>query len=155
MIGLGVDEAVEQLGALQRRTLDLFIERRHQRAEGQPTRLQVHVLRAIRERGTLQVSDVAKLLEVTPATTSQLLATMEGKGWLERTLLPHDRRRHQVALTSAGEAVVREVDTRGKLYFARVLAVLSAEERGQLVALAQRLVDVLGQVQVQPPEEGV
>ena len=155
MSGVTVAEAVRELGALQRRTLDLFIERRHLREEGQPTRLQGHVLRAICEKRAMEVSAIARLLEVSPATTSQLLTTMEEKGWLERTLVPNDRRRHRVVLTPAGEAVVRDLETRRTERITAVLAALSAEERAHLVALARRVVDLLGQLQTDAPGERV
>lgn len=150
MTGLSLEEAVAQLGALQRRAFDLFVERRRPRPDGQPTRLQTHVLLAIREKGGLQVSEIARLLEVSPATTSQLLTAMEEKGWLERTLVPNDRRRHRVGLTPAGEGVVREIEARRKERAAAVLAALSAEERAQLVTMAHRLVETIAHMQPEP-----
>ena len=143
MNGLTVEDTIEQLAALQRDTLSVFVERRPKRAEGQPTRLQTHVLFAVRARGTLQVSEVATLLEIAPATTSQLLTVMENKGWLQRGILPEDRRRHQVSLTPAGVDLLRRMEARRRAQFAPLLAEMSPEERAQLVALARRVVQML------------
>lgn len=153
--GLGVDDTIEQLTALRRDTLNVFVERRRQRPDGAPTRIQEHVLLAIRDRGRLQVSEVASLLGIAPATTSQLLTAMEEKGWLQRSILPQDRRRHQVTLTSAGQEVVQQLESRRRERFARLLAELSAEERAQLVTLAHRVVELIARMPQDPDGEGI
>lgn len=143
MNGLGVEETIEQLVVLHGQLLGALIERRQQRPAGSPTRLQEFALLALRDRGGMQVSEVVSLLEISPATTSQLLSVMEGKGWLQRDILPADRRRHQVTLTAAGRALVAEMETRRRERFARVLAELTALERADFVHLAKRLVEIL------------
>ena len=143
MNSLSVAETVERLAALQRRAMAALIERRRQWAEGLPTHLQERVLFATRERGTLPVSEVAELLDVAGATASQLLTVMEGRGWLRRAMVPEDRRRHEISLTEAGTGIVAEIEARRRQRLAVLLASLSGAERAQLVALAQRLADVL------------
>ncbi len=136
---LSVEETIEALMALRQETLGLFVERRVQRPDGLPTRLQEHLLFTVRARGGLQVSEVSAMLGTAPATTSQLLTAMEQKGWLERAMLPEDRRRHRVALTPAGERLVAQMESRRRERLTAVLTALSGEERAQLVGLARRL----------------
>ena len=136
---LSVEETIDALMALRQETLGLFIERRVQRPDGLPTRLQEHLLFTVRARGGLRVSEVAAMLGTAPATTSQLLTAMEQKGWLERAMLPEDRRRHRVALTPAGERLVTQIESRRRERLTAVLAALSGEERAQLIGLARRL----------------
>ncbi len=140
--GLGVEETLEQLTALHRQVLGAFLERRRQRPDGGPTRLQEFALLAIRDRGGMQVSELVGLLEISSATTSQLLTAMEEKGWLQREILPQDRRRHQVVLTDAGRGVVHQMEARRRARLERLLSQLTAEERAQFVALVRRLVEV-------------
>ncbi len=137
-----VEETLKKLMLLQARMLGALVERRQQRPPGAPTRLQEFVLRAIADRKGMQVSDLVTLLDISPATTSQLLSAMEQKGWLERTILPEDRRRHLVALTEAGQVTVQQREAKRLERFARVLAELTPTERVQLVALAERLVEI-------------
>jgi DNA-binding MarR family transcriptional regulator len=140
---LTVEATIAQLTALHRQTLAVLLERRRQRPAGDPTRLQEFALLAIRDRGAMQVSELASLLEIAPATTSQLVTTMEDKGWVRRALLPADRRRHEVTLTAAGREVVAQLEARHRERLARVLAELTPEERAQLVAIARRLAAIL------------
>ena len=153
--GLSVDATIERLTALRRDTLNVFVERRRQRSEGAPTRIQEHVLLAIRERGALQVSEVAALLGIAAATTSQLLTAMEEKGWLQRGILPQDRRRHQVTLTPPGQELVQQMEGRRRDRFARLLAEMSPEERAQLIAVANRVVELLARTPQDPDGEGI
>ncbi len=146
MNGLDVPSTIAELTALHRRVRGMFLERRRQRAAGEPTRLQEFTLLTIRERGALQVSELVSLLDISPATASQLLSTMEDRGWLAREILATDRRRHRVALTEAGEETVLQMERRRQERFARLLAGLSTMEREQLVILARRVVEVLSEM---------
>lgn len=152
---LGVDETIERLAHLRRNSLNLFVERRQQRPEGAPTRIQEHVLLALRDGGALQVSEIAALLGVAAATTSQMLSAMEEKGWLQRGMLPQDRRRHQATLTPAGRDLVQQMEARRRKRFAQLLAQMSPEERARLVAMANRVVDLLARRPEDPDEEGL
>jgi DNA-binding MarR family transcriptional regulator len=143
MDSLDVATTIERLAALEQFSLNTFVERRRRRPEGAPTRLQEHVLVVARRCGHLAVSEVSALLEVSPPTASQLLGTMEARGWISRTLSPDDRRRHDIALTPAGQAVVAQAEARRRARFERVVAALDGTERAQLVALAERLVQIL------------
>lgn len=143
MAGLSVDDTLARLSAVHGRMLGAFVERRRLRADGGPTRLQEFALRAIRDSGGMQVSGLAALLEITPATTSQLLSAMEEKGWLAREILPADRRRHQVTLTAEGRQVVAQCEARRHERLRTLLGELGPEERLQAVRLAERFVEIL------------
>ncbi len=142
-LGPGVDEAIAELAALRQQLLGAFVERRHRRPAGLPTRLQEYLLCMVHDRGVMPVSDVAPLLDVAPATASQLLTAVEERGWLERAIVAGDRRRHRVALTAAGLALVERMEVRRRERLAAVLAEFSGEERAQLIALARRVAGVL------------
>ena len=143
MAGLSVDDTLARLSAVHGRLLGAFVERRRARPEGRPTRLQEFALRAIHDSGSMQVSGLSALLDITPATTSQLLTAMEEKGWLAREMLPEDRRRHQVALTAEGRHVVAQCEARRCERLRALLRELAPEERLQAVHLAERFVEIL------------
>lgn len=140
---LNADDTVAQLAALQAEMLRAFVERRRQRQEGDPTRLQEFALRAIRDKDGLQVSALASLLEISAPTASQLLTVLEERGWVGREILPEDRRRHQITITAEGREMLREVDTRRRQRFAQVLTQLTAQERADLVRIARRVLEVV------------
>lgn len=97
----------------------------------------------------MPMAQLVSLLEVGPATASQLVKTMESRGWLERAFDPQDRRRHIVHSTPSGEAVLAQVQERQRQRMKLVLAEFSAQERAQLVRLAQRLGEVLAKQNVE------
>jgi DNA-binding MarR family transcriptional regulator len=141
--GPTVAETVAELTSLHREMLGAVVERRRGHPPGGPTRLQEFALLAIRDRGGMGVSELGTLLEISSATTSQLLGAMERRGWLQREMLAADRRRHRVSLTAAGEELVRGLEQRRRERLARLLAAFSGEERGQLITLARRLLEIL------------
>ena len=76
----------------------------------EPTPSQEHYLRAIWElrsqRGYARLADLARALDVTPATLSVGLRPLEA-----RNLVAHDEQRFRL-LTPAGERIAREVHHR-------------------------------------------
>ncbi len=143
MSGPTVAEAVAELTALHGELLGAVVERRRGRPAGGPTRLQEFALLAIRDHGGMGVSELSTLLEISPATTSQLLGLMERRGWLRREMLPADRRRHRVSVTESGDEVVRGLERRRRERLALLLAAFNDQERAQLLALAHRLLEIL------------
>ncbi len=61
---------------------------------------------------------LAEALEIPPPTLSHILRGMEERGWLERSIDPHDRRRTRLKRTAAGDEAwslaVAEVNRCGK-----------------------------------------
>lgn len=121
----------------------MTMDRRHARPPGEPTRLQHFLLQAILRRDAMALSDLAPLLDVSPATASQMVGTMEARGWVARGFDPLDRRRHVVRVTEAGTAVVQRARQRQRARLVAVLEQLTAEERAELVQLAERVASVV------------
>jgi DtxR family transcriptional regulator, Mn-dependent transcriptional regulator len=111
-----------------------------------------HYLRAIWEvrsqRGYARLADVAREIDVAPATLSVGLKTLEGKG-----LVRHDDHRF-LLLTESGERVAREVHHRFQVLRAFLRDVLKVEdaraeheacliEHDISAVTAERLVDLL------------
>ena len=121
----------------------MTMDRRPRKQTGSITRLQGFLLLAVARKGSLPMSDVVRILEVGPATVSQFVSSLEERGWVERCLDPQDRRRHLVQITDKGQQVAAKFQENRRLQLAGILEHLSAEERTQLVALAQRVAAVV------------
>jgi MarR family transcriptional regulator, organic hydroperoxide resistance regulator len=67
------------------------------------------VLGLLAEQEGLRHSELAKRLEITPATTSKMLDRMEKTGFVMRRPDPEDQRVSRVYLTERGRAVQSEV----------------------------------------------
>ena len=91
------------------------------------------------EEGELVGSELARRTAVSPAAVSQLLATLESAGMLERERKPEDRRRQPLALTERGEWTLRSAQTVLRERLARLLIDLPPPEADALAHLLARL----------------
>lgn len=139
---LNANEAADHLLGMTN-LFSMTMDRRHARPPGEPTRLQHFLLAAILRREGMALSDLAPLLDVSPATASQMVGTMEARGWVARGFDPKDHRRHVVHVTEAGAAVVQRSRQRQRARLVAVLEQLTAEERAELVRLAERVASVV------------
>jgi DNA-binding MarR family transcriptional regulator len=97
------------------------------------SRHQVNILDHLDEVDPTTVNELARHMEVTPATMSVALDRLESKGYVERARDAADRRRVQVRLSSAG---VRVRDSASVLDFSRVealVAMLTEDERAAAI----------------------
>jgi DNA-binding MarR family transcriptional regulator len=83
---------------------------------------------------------LAKRLNVAGPSVMKLIDALEGSGFIRRMDVASDRRRYSLALTPSGRAILETLRQRHAAYEARLAEPLSATERGQLMALLQRLV---------------
>ncbi|MEC0369560.1 MarR family winged helix-turn-helix transcriptional regulator [Paenibacillus chibensis] len=83
----------------------------------------------------LMVSEISHILRVTSPTVTQLIKTMEKKGWIERTMDELDRRAVRISLTDEGEAVVEKAIESTMESFAGLIEYLGEEEGNQLAEL--------------------
>lgn len=127
------------LESLERRALGFFVERRRARPAHAPTRLQLHVLRGVRDADGMALGELTAYLRVGSAAASQLAQTLVARGWLGRAADPRDRRRRVFTLTEAGGRVLSAMDRRHRIAVRRVLSLLSEEEQSQLHSMARHL----------------
>jgi DNA-binding MarR family transcriptional regulator len=82
------------------------------RAAGvEPLQFQVLIQVLGAQTDVVHVNDVADRLDVAPAFASRLIKELEAKGMLERSQSTVDRRMTRVAVTPAGTALIRRVDS--------------------------------------------
>ncbi len=121
-------ELVETLTRLGYRLMRLlFQEAKEAFARLGFTPLQAEALRLLVE-GECSPSSLAEEMEMSPSQASALLSHLEGRGFLERTLDPADRRKVLLRLTEKGRAQAEALGAIWQEAFARHLARLSSRE---------------------------
>jgi DNA-binding MarR family transcriptional regulator len=104
---------------------------------------QFAALRAIATEPVTAV-DLARRTGVSGAAVSQLVATLEIPGWVQRAPAEGDRRRQGLALTSAGDAVFRSANRLLRARIGDLLGDLPPREGEQLARLLKRVEEGLG-----------
>lgn len=97
---------------------------------GQPVLLDI-----LWQEDGLTHSDLARYLDVTPATITKMVQRMEKSGWLERRDDPDDQRVSRVFLTTAGCEIKTKLEHVKKHLDRETFAGLTAEERDTLYEL--------------------
>jgi DNA-binding MarR family transcriptional regulator len=115
-----------------------WIERLLARHDPPLTVAQYLALRAIAGEG-VSGSELAQRTGVSGPAVSQLLAALSEAGLVERRPLAADRRRHEVALSTAGSAVFRSAESLLRDRLAALLAPLPPPEADALARLLPRV----------------
>jgi DNA-binding MarR family transcriptional regulator len=107
---------------------------------------QISALAVVAHAGRITARDLARLEEVTPATISRLLATLEDAGLVERAQDERDGRVQWISATAEGRRVIEQGHARRLAPLARTIAALPRHEREQMaaaVAITQRMIGEL------------
>jgi DNA-binding MarR family transcriptional regulator len=96
---------------------------------------QFHLLGLLHDRGPMTQRELGALMHVDPSIVVTLLNPLEADGYLSRKRDPLDRRRHDVALTPAGEQQLDRAARAQRDAEDELFASLTAAQRAQLRAL--------------------
>ena len=107
--------------------------------DGEVTAMQWAALAKLDERGPLSQNLLGRMVAMDAATVKGVIDRLSARGLTETRPDPTDRRRHLVALTTAGEAIVRRLLRRAIQITEDTLAPLDGEERAALAALLAKL----------------
>jgi len=77
----------------------------------------------------VSAGEVARRGALDKVAVSRSVATLIGRGLIERELDPGDRRRSRLCLSAAGKAILDDIAPAATAYSESLLAVLSADER--------------------------
>jgi DNA-binding MarR family transcriptional regulator len=106
---------------------------------GTPSRFRILALLWASGAGGVPHKEIVKALEVTRATVSGLMTSLERDGLVKSSVDREDRRNQVASLTSRGRAIFEKaIDTNFASLHA-AFAALSANERETLISLLQRL----------------
>lgn len=126
-----------------------LLRRAHQRhttifqdgmGEVQLTPTQYAALVKIRDMGQISQNQLGRMTAMDPATIQGVVQRLAGRGLVDRTPDPHDRRLMQLRLTAKGRALVQTAVARGMAITEATLAPLSEAERPVFLSLLRKLI---------------
>lgn len=94
----------------------------------------------------LMVSKLSELLQVSRPTASQMVSTLEEKGYIERVMSETDRRVIYICLTDKGQAVFGCRMDRYADAITEVIEKVGREEIDQLISTCGRLVETVNEM---------
>ena len=90
--------------------------------------------------GEMRTADLAEECDLSKATLTGVVKTLEKRGFVERRQVETDRRRVTVALTDAGLDTIERLFPRFNLYEAEVVRELSTAEKQELAGMLRRVI---------------
>ena len=95
---------------------------------------QYTALTVFRAHGALSNAQLAVRIMTTPQSANEMVKSMEGKGWIERTPDPSHGRIIQITLTDAGHAILAQCDSKVREVEMQMFPGTSEEQRTLLHA---------------------
>jgi DNA-binding MarR family transcriptional regulator len=108
------------------------------------TLVQFRTLATLSDRGSLRVADLASELGVNSSTATRMASRLRHKGLIARSTDPGDRRATRLAITPAGEAVVRAVTARRQAVISRIARRIPDDRRAAMVEAMQAFTEAAG-----------
>jgi DNA-binding MarR family transcriptional regulator len=112
---------------------------RAQRADTMLTLSQLAALATLDRHGALSPGELAAHEKISPPSMTRLLGVLEGDGLVERTAHPTDRRQVLLAVSPAGQELLKEDRRRRDVWLAQRLRDLDADE----LAVLERAAGIL------------
>lgn len=94
-------------------------------------------------------SDISRFFCFSTARATNILTSLERKGWVERHPDPADRRRVTVTVTAAGRALVTEHTERMLRDIRRLMDGLGSPDAEELLRLVKRVVALYGSLSLE------
>ena len=102
---------------------------------------QARALRVVCARDGVRLSELAEALRIAPRSATEVADGLQGRGLVERTADPADRRAVLLTPTAAGRQVQREVDDARAADAAGLFARLPPADRTELERILRALTD--------------
>ncbi|MFG1477698.1 MarR family transcriptional regulator [Xanthobacter sp. V4C-4] len=104
------------------------------------TPVQYSLLSALADREAADQTTLSRLVALDRTTTTGALKRLEARGLVRRGTSPTDRRSQSCSLTDAGRAMLADMEAGARQAHAATVAMLSAQERAQLIAAMKKIV---------------
>ncbi len=104
------------------------------------TNTQYGILTVLKDRPGLDQISLAKALGLDRSTTGMVLGKLEKAGFVGRFIGTHDRRRRNLALTPAGEAMLERLAEPARRAQRQVLSPFTPQERTMFLGLLEKFV---------------
>ncbi|MGI6031309.1 MAG: MarR family winged helix-turn-helix transcriptional regulator [Eubacteriales bacterium] len=108
--------------------------------------IQIHILAALVNQGSLSMSSVAQRLNMSKQQATQTVNRMEELGVIRREQDPQDRRRINIVLSDKGMEVAHKLQEIMTRQVEKALAVLSEEDRRELEDSIDRMNMILSKL---------
>lgn len=106
---------------------------------------QFRLLVVLSTQGAVKLVQVAEQLGVAPSTATRMVDRLVGAGLVNREVNPTSRRELVVSLSSAGQAVVRQVTQRRRRDIARIVARMPERHRHGLIEALEAFTEAGGE----------
>ncbi len=137
-----ISDLATEASALRMATFRLARRLRAERAIDSMSDAQFAVLGGLRVVGPLTLGELAERERVTPPSMNRTVNCLEEAGYITRTADTEDRRKVNITLTDAGDAVVDETIRRRDAWLEGALAALSPDDRSLVARAAEILREV-------------
>jgi DNA-binding MarR family transcriptional regulator len=104
---------------------------------------ELHTIALVKRLGRPRMSELAERGHVTRGAASIMIRKLVRKGFIERDRGGEDLRVVNVKLTARGEAVAKDHEAYHEQINAKVMAVLTASEKGQVARVLRKILTVL------------
>ena len=88
------------------------------------------------------IAEVQKQLHITKSAISQMMTSLEKKGYIERTIDPDDRRKRVVTLTKTGKDILNKTKKATNHNLNEILSGLGEENTKQFINLLNQVSDI-------------
>ncbi|MFU8898243.1 MAG: MarR family winged helix-turn-helix transcriptional regulator [Roseinatronobacter sp.] len=103
------------------------------------SRTQWRVMANLGKFGGMTASEICQISHIEKTKVSRAVGQLQDMGYLARSRATDDKRRENLSLTEAGQAVFRQLGARGLAYQAQLAAALGADRLAELEAMLQQV----------------
>ena len=93
----------------------------------------------LNESETITQRDLTERLGIQPGSASEILAKLEGSGWIVRRQNESDRRTTDISLTDSGKEIAEEALMQRRKRHEEMFSCLSGEEKQELLSLLEKV----------------
>jgi len=130
-------------GLILQAVLRLAREMRQAAQDGELTGSALILLGSLHRGGAMSAVELARREGLQPQSLSRLLARLDKQGLINRAVDPEDARRHVIAITPAGTAMLMQQMVKRRDWLAdRMAERLNAEEKATLVDAAELMLRI-------------
>ena len=105
---------------------------------------QAHAIQVLGLLGTATQRELAARLNLDESTVSRLVDHLVQRGWLERAVDEHNRRRSRLTLTAEGRAVLADICQASAAKFRLIQERIPPERRKQVLDALETLIAAIG-----------
>lgn len=111
-------------------------------AEGKEISMaQIRILHIVKMREGIKMTELAKYLDITGASTTSHIDSLVGLGFLERRTAEDDRRSVEVYLTRRGRMLFKKMELMRKHQMHKILSKLHAHDKQHLITILEKIIN--------------